>query len=94
MLELMQTRLLLAFNSLPDDPETAVLDLENAWSQLDAFLTVRLYPGVDIEAILGETAVDEAAASEEAEAVTTPEATSEATATPEATPAPTATPSS
>ena len=94
VLELMQTRLLLAFNSLPDDPETAVLDLENAWSQLDAFLTVRLYPGVDIEAILGETAVDEAAASEEAEAVTTPEATSEATATPEATPAPTATPSS
>jgi predicted nucleic acid-binding Zn-ribbon protein len=94
VLELMQTRLSLAFNSLPDDPETAVLDLENAWGQLDAFLTARLYPGVDVEGLLGATAVDEAAASEEAEAVTTPEATSEATATPEATPAPTATPSS
>ncbi len=88
VLDLMQTRLSLAFNSLPDDPETAVLDLENAWSQLDAFLTVRLYPGVDVEAVLGETAVDEAAAATTEEAAATPEAT------PEATPAPTATPSS
>lgn len=90
VLELMQTRLLLAFNSLPDDPETAVLDLENGWSQLDAFLTARLYPGVDVEAVLGATAVDEAAASEETAAAATPEAV----ATPEATPIPTATPSS
>lgn len=83
VLDVMQTRLSLAFNSLPDDPETAVLDLENAWSQLDTFLTVRLYPGVDVEAVLGATAVDEAEAAAEAE-----------TATPEATPTPTATPSS
>lgn len=83
VLDVMQTRLSLAFNSLPDNPETAVLDLENAWSQLDTFLTVRLYPGVDVEAVLGATAVDEAEAAAEAE-----------TAAPEATPMPTATPSS
>ncbi len=88
VLDVMQTRLSLAFNNLPDDPETAVLDLENAWSQLDTFLTARLYPGVDVEAVLGATAVDEAAAA------TTEEATATPVATPEATPAPTATPSS
>ena len=89
-LELMQTRLLLAFNSLPDDPETAVLDLENAWSQLDAFLTARLYPGVDVEAVLGATAVDETTTDETADE---PEAATEE-AEAEATPEPTATPSS
>lgn len=83
-LELMQTRLSLAFNSLPNDPETAVLDLENAWSQLDAFLTARLYPDVDVEAVFGETAVLETPTAEEAGA----------TATPQATPTPTSTPSS
>ncbi len=88
VLDVMQTRLSLAFNSLPDDPETAVLDLENAWSQLDTFLTARLYPDVDVETVLGATAVDEAAAATTEEATATPEAT------PEATPAPTATPSS
>jgi hypothetical protein len=96
-LELLQTRLSLAFNSLPDDPETAVLDLENAWGQLDTFLTTRLYPDIDVEAILAETAVEEAASveSEEAEPPaeeTTP--TPEPTPTPAATPVPTATPSS
>lgn len=74
-LELMQTRLSLAFNSLPDEPETAVLDLENAWSQLNVFLTARLYPDVDVEAILGETAVDEGAAPEEATPTPTATAT-------------------
>lgn len=83
-LELMQTRLSLAFNSLPNDPETAVLDLENAWSQLDTFLTARLYPDVDVEAVLGGTAVLETPTAEEAG--TTP--------TPQATPTPTSTPSS
>lgn len=95
VLELMQTRLLLAFNSLPDDPETAVLDLENAWSQLDAFLTARLYPGVDVEAVLGETAVDETTTDEAAAEETTDETEAETEeAEAEATPEPTATPSS
>ena len=83
-LELIQTRLSLAFNDLPDDPATAVLDLENAWSQLDTFLTNRLYPDVNVEAVLGATAVEATPTSEEAAV----------TATPEATPSPTATPSS
>jgi hypothetical protein len=81
-LALMQTRLSLAFNDLPDDPATAVLDLENAWGQLDVFLTARLYPNADVQAVLGETAVEAAAASEEADVTPTPAATPTATPTP------------
>ncbi|MCB9419041.1 MAG: hypothetical protein H6667_04520 [Ardenticatenaceae bacterium] len=81
-LELIQTRLSLAVNDLPDDPATAVLDLENAWGQLDAFLTTRLYPDVDVEAVLGATAVDETQATATEETTTaTPEATTTPTAT-------------
>lgn len=82
-LELVQARLALAFNSLPDDPGTAVRDLENAWSQLDAILTARLFPE---GALTLETAVGEESGAENAE--------SEAETTPTPAPAPTATPSS
>lgn len=59
-LALVQTRLGLAFNSLPDDAETAVLDLENAWSQLDAILTARLFPEAAVTQIQTETETEEA----------------------------------
>ena len=73
-----QTRLGLAFNSLPDDAETAVLDLENAWSQLDAILTARLFPGATVTQI--EVGVETQTVTETEEA--TPEPTPEPTATP------------
>lgn len=73
-LELVQARLDLALNSLPDAPETAVRDLENAWGQLDAILTARLYPDAALETPLAEPAA------------ATP--TEEPAATPEATPTP------
>ncbi len=74
-LELVQARLALAFNSLPDDPETAVRDLENAWSQLDAILTARLYPDAILETPLAEPAAADTTTEE-------PTATPEATQTP------------
>ena len=99
-LELVQTRLALAFNSLPDDVETAVRDLENSWGQLDVILTDRLFPDAAlIEAATAATATEETAAEE----TTTEETTAETeTASPTPTPAtvptaaptPTATPSS
>ncbi|MCP4425224.1 MAG: hypothetical protein GY803_12075 [Chloroflexi bacterium] len=85
-LEMVQTRLGLAFNSLPDDAETAVLDLENAWSQLDAILTARLFPEAQLRTEVETETEAEAETEAETEATPTPEV--------EATPAPTATPSS
>jgi chromosome segregation ATPase len=85
-LAIVQTRLSLAFNSLPTDLGTAVRDLENAWNQLDDILTARLFPAELLEAPLAEAAEAETEAG--AETTATPEATPETTpeATPEATP--------
>ncbi len=88
-LELVQTRLALAFNNLPDDPETAVRDLENAWSQLDIILTTRLLP----EAVPFLNTTEEITTADE-ETTTTDTPDESATPEPSPTPEATATPSS
>lgn len=75
-LNVIQTRLALSYNGLPDRPVVAALDLENAWDELGRMLTSRLLP--------------ELVFAEESEAsVLTPE---EVTPEPTSAPAPTATP--
>lgn len=80
ILGVVQTRLALAFNNLPDNPAVATRDLENAWDALDDILMARVLPGVELTAPTVE--VVEPAAVEVA-----PEATEEAPAV-EATPTP------
>lgn len=84
VLGVVQTRLALAFNNLPDNPAVATRDLENAWDALDDVLMARVLPGVELPA-----PAPEAAAPTEAEA--TPEA-NEAAPAAEETPAAEATP--
>ena len=86
-LEMVQTRLALAFLSLPDSPSMAATDLESAWDELDAIFTEQFLGGM-----VPDTEV-------ESEPVATPAATETAVATeqpanPTATPLPepTATP--
>jgi len=43
-LEIVQTRLALAADSLPGNPEQANVDLESVWDALDEFLVARLLP--------------------------------------------------
>ena len=58
-----QTRLGLALIALPDDPTTAVLDLDNTWNVLNELLVAQVLPTVIIEeAPVAETAVDETVA--------------------------------
>lgn len=78
MLALVQARLTLADANLPDSPELAAFDLENAWIELDAALSFLL----GIEELEFDTAVNPPA--EEGEAADT---TDEEGAIPTATPA-------
>ena len=59
-LEVVQTRLSLAADNLPTDPDLAAVDLESAWDELDKILTARLLPPVEEQptaAAASETAV-------------------------------------
>ncbi len=47
-LKVIQTRLALGYNGLPDRPAVAALDLENAWDELGRMLTSRLFPDLVI----------------------------------------------
>lgn len=47
-LEVVQTRLTLAADNLPANPEQAALDLESVWDALDEILVARLLPGPEV----------------------------------------------
>lgn len=81
---LVEARLALALSSLPDDPETAASDLDNAWNVLDGILVTRLQP----DAVPLETVI------EIAPAIVDENNTTEETAVSEPTPEPTPTPTS
>lgn len=84
-LERVQTRLALAFLSLPDSPDSAAADLESAWDELDAIFTADLLTGITItEENTAETEGEVAPGEESNESETA------GTATP--VPTPTATP--
>lgn len=93
-----QTRLELAFATLPGDPAMAAGDLESAWDALDQVLTAMLLPELETAGSLPEDADDSAAVEEatveptSAGATATAAATSSPTPTAEPTLAPTPTP--
>lgn len=83
-LEMVQTRLVLAFLNLPENPESASADLESAWDELDAIFTEELLSGVNIQD--GDASAEEAASGDEADTgdtAVTPTPASTPTATPE-----------
>lgn len=92
LLEQVQARLALAQTALPDDPETALGDLENAWDSLDRLLVViilQVEPDELIMATTTPTAPAETPAAAPPEVGQTPEAETTATMTPAVTPTPT-----
>lgn len=86
LLEQVQARLALAQTALPDDPETALGDLENAWDSLDRLLVVIILQAEPDELIMATT-TPTAPTPESGE---TPEAETTATVTPAVTPTPSA----
>ena len=75
-LALVQARLTLAEANLPDNPELATFDLENAWIELDSALALLL--GIDeLELDTAVTPADESDASNTTEEVILPTATPE-----------------
>ncbi|GAB4275227.1 MAG: hypothetical protein Kow0080_24410 [Candidatus Promineifilaceae bacterium] len=85
---LVEARLALALSSLPNDPETAASDLDNAWNVLDNILVTRLQP----DAVPVETATETTPAILDENSTTEETAVSEPS--PEPTPEPTPTPTS
>ncbi|HIP73149.1 MAG TPA: hypothetical protein EYH05_17350 [Anaerolineae bacterium] len=70
-LRIIQTRLVLAFSNLADQPQQAINDLESAWSEMDNLLFTIVFPDTDVEAVVNE-----------AQSAATPTTAPTATATP------------
>lgn len=92
-LQAVETRLALALDSLPNDPEMAAADLENAWDELDVLLANRVLPPLPApeDAESPDSAAAEGTTSPTPTSTAAEEGTPTPTPTEETTPTPTAT---